>query len=39
MSKVKELTFTSYLRMSFYLLIAYTIGYCGAYLAGDFISL
>jgi len=39
MSKVKELTFTSYLRMSFYLLIAYTIGYFGAYLAGDFISL
>jgi len=37
MSKVKELTFTSYLRMSLYLLIAYTIGYCGAYLAGSFI--
>lgn len=39
MSKVKELTFMSYLRMSFYLLIAYTIGYCGAYFAGGFISL
>ena len=37
MSKVKELTFTSYLRMSLYLLIAYTIGYYGAYLAGSFI--
>lgn len=37
MSKVKELTFTSYLRMSLYLLVAYTIGYYGAYLAGSFI--
>jgi len=34
MSKIKELTFVSYLKMSFYLLIAYTIGYFGAYLAG-----
>lgn len=38
MSKVKELTFMSYLRMSLYLLIAYTIGYCGAYIAGGFIT-
>lgn len=37
MSKVKELTFMSYLRMSGYLLVAYTIGYAGAYLAGQFI--
>ncbi len=37
MSKVKELTFTSYLKMSLYLLVAYTIGYYGAYLAGSFI--
>lgn len=37
MSKVKELTFTSYLKMSLYLLIAYTIGYYGAYLSGSFI--
>ncbi|MBU2967896.1 sodium:proton antiporter NhaD [Pseudoalteromonas sp. C2R02] len=34
MSKIKELTFLSYLKMSFYLLIAYTVGYTGAYLAG-----
>ncbi|HEA15889.1 MAG TPA: sodium:proton antiporter [Pseudoalteromonas prydzensis] len=37
MSKVKALTFMSYLRMSVYLLIAYTIGYIGSYLAGSFI--
>ena len=37
MSKVKALTFMSYLRMSGYLLIAYTIGYIGSYLAGSFI--
>ncbi|MBB1294456.1 sodium:proton antiporter NhaD [Pseudoalteromonas sp. SR44-5] len=37
MSKVKALTFMSYLRMSVYLLIAYTIGYMGSYLAGSFI--
>lgn len=37
MSKVKALTFMSYLRMSVYLLIAYTIGYMGLYLAGSFI--
>ena len=36
MSKIKELTFLSYLKMSFYLLVAYTIGYSGAYLAGFF---
>ncbi|MBE0363365.1 hypothetical protein PULV_a3562 [Pseudoalteromonas ulvae UL12] len=34
MSKVKELTFVSYLRQSVYLLIAYTIGYVGSYFAG-----
>jgi Na+/H+ antiporter NhaD/arsenite permease-like protein len=34
MSKIKELTFLTYLKMSFYLLIAYTVGYTGAYLAG-----
>ena len=34
MSKIKELTFLSYLKMSFHLLIAYTVGYTGAYLAG-----
>ncbi|MGB0836193.1 MAG: sodium:proton antiporter NhaD [Psychrobium sp.] len=39
MSKVKELTFMSYLRMSLYLLVAYTVGYYGAYLAGNFIAL
>lgn len=37
MSKVKALTFMSYLRMSVYLLIAYTIGYIGSYVAGSFI--
>ncbi|CAM4330108.1 sodium:proton antiporter NhaD [Pseudoalteromonas ostreae] len=37
MSKVKALTFMSYLRMSVYLLIAYTVGYMGSYLAGSFI--
>ncbi|ALU42256.1 sodium:proton antiporter NhaD [Pseudoalteromonas rubra] len=37
MSKVKALTFTSYLRMSLYLLIAYTAGYAGAYFMGQFI--
>ncbi|MFC0117183.1 sodium:proton antiporter NhaD [Pseudoalteromonas xiamenensis] len=37
MSKVKDLTFMSYLRMSGYLLIAYTIGYTGAFFAGQFI--
>ncbi|MCO7188462.1 MULTISPECIES: sodium:proton antiporter NhaD [unclassified Pseudoalteromonas] len=37
MSKVKALTFTSYLRMSLYLLIAYTAGYAGAFFMGQFI--
>lgn len=37
MSKVKALTFMSYLRMSVYLLIAYTVGYLGSYVAGSFI--
>ncbi|KTF18521.1 sodium:proton antiporter NhaD [Pseudoalteromonas sp. H105] len=37
MSKVKALTFMSYLRMSLYLLIAYTVGYIGSYIAGGFI--
>lgn len=37
MSKVKALTFMSYLRMSLYLLIAYTLGYMGSYVAGSFI--
>ena len=39
MSKVKGLTFMSYLKMSFYLLIAYTVGYCGAIAAGYWITL
>ncbi|MAD89520.1 MAG: sodium:proton antiporter, partial [Pseudoalteromonas sp.] len=34
MNKVKALTFVSYLRMFFYLLIAYSVGYVGAYYAG-----
>ncbi|WP_404339573.1 sodium:proton antiporter NhaD [Pseudoalteromonas mariniglutinosa] len=37
MSKVKALTFMSYLRMSLYLLIAYTSGYYGSYLVGGLI--
>ncbi len=37
MSKVKALTFMSYLKMSLYLLIAYTAGYYGSHLAGSFI--
>ncbi|GAA5190598.1 sodium:proton antiporter NhaD [Ferrimonas gelatinilytica] len=37
MSKVKELTFLSYLRMGLYLLIAYSFGYLGAYWAGGLI--
>ncbi|WP_018693313.1 sodium:proton antiporter NhaD [Algicola sagamiensis] len=37
MSKVKELTFISYLRMSVYLLIAYTVGYGGSYMMGHFV--
>ena len=39
MSKVKELTFGSYLRMSVYLLIAYSIGYAGANIVGYAIPL
>jgi Na+/H+ antiporter NhaD/arsenite permease-like protein len=38
MSKVKALTFMSYLKMSVYLLIAYTVGYYGSHLAGSLIS-
>lgn len=34
MSKVEELTFTSYLRFSLYLFIAFTIGYCGVLAMG-----
>ena len=35
MNKVKALTFVSYLNMFVYLLIAYTVGYIGAYYAGS----
>ncbi|MBY6187604.1 sodium:proton antiporter NhaD [Marinobacter hydrocarbonoclasticus] len=38
MSKVKALTFISYLRMSLYLLIAYSFGYLGSYWAGGLIG-
>ncbi|MCF2858626.1 sodium:proton antiporter NhaD [Pseudoalteromonas sp. SMS1] len=37
MSKVKALTFTSYLKMSLYLLVAYTIGYAGSFYMGQMI--
>jgi hypothetical protein len=37
MSKVKELTFMSYLRLSLYLLVSYTVGYAGAYYMGGFV--
>ena len=37
MSKVKELTFASYLRLSLYLLVCYTFGYAGSYFMGSFI--
>lgn len=37
MSKVKELTFMSYLRLSLYLLVSYTVGYGGAYYMGGFV--
>ncbi|ESP93342.1 MULTISPECIES: sodium:proton antiporter NhaD [Pseudoalteromonas] len=37
MSKVKALTFMSYLKMALYLLIAYTIGYAGSYYMGQLI--
>ena len=35
MSKVKELSFMSYLRNVFYLIIAYTVGYIGVYFAAN----
>jgi len=35
MSKIKELNFISYLRNSFYLIIAYTVGYIGVYFAAN----
>ncbi|MBS3796879.1 sodium:proton antiporter NhaD [Pseudoalteromonas sp. BDTF-M6] len=37
MSKVRDLTFGSYLRNSFYLLIAYSVGYVGAFYMGSFV--
>lgn len=37
MSKVKELNFMSYLRNTLYLIIAYTVGYGGVYLASSWI--
>ncbi|WP_063379011.1 sodium:proton antiporter NhaD [Pseudoalteromonas luteoviolacea] len=37
MSKVKALTFMSYLKMALYLLIAYTIGYGGSFYMGQLI--
>ncbi|MBH87242.1 sodium:proton antiporter NhaD [Marinobacter sp. V034] len=37
MSKIDGLTFGSYLRYSFFLLIAYTLGYAGVYVVGNFI--
>ncbi|KZN57147.1 sodium:proton antiporter [Pseudoalteromonas luteoviolacea CPMOR-2] len=37
MSKVKALTFTSYLKMALYLLVAYTIGYAGSFYMGQMI--
>ena len=37
MSKVKALTFMSYLRLSLHLLICYTVGYAGSYYMGSFI--
>lgn len=37
MSKVKELTFMSYLRNVLYLLLAYTLGYAGSFLVGSFV--
>lgn len=38
MSKVKELTFGSYFKMAGYLLFAYSLGYAGVYLFGQFAS-
>lgn len=37
MSKIDGLTFGSYLRYSFFLLVAYTLGYAGVYVVGNFI--
>ncbi|MBQ4877309.1 sodium:proton antiporter NhaD [Pseudoalteromonas luteoviolacea] len=37
MSKVKALTFMSYLKMVLYLLVAYSIGYAGSFYMGQFI--
>ena len=37
MSKIDGLSFGSYLRYSFFLLIAYTLGYAGVYVVGNFI--
>lgn len=34
MSKVKEITFISFMRYSLYILIAYTVGFAGSYLVG-----
>ena len=36
MSKLKELTFGTYLKMGGYLLFCYTLGYAGVYLFGQF---
>lgn len=38
MSKVKELTFFSYIKMAGYLFVAYSLGYVGAYSVGAFVS-
>jgi Na+/H+ antiporter NhaD/arsenite permease-like protein len=38
MSKVKELTFGSYFKMAGYLLFAYSLGYAGVYMFGQFAS-
>jgi len=38
MSKLKELTFGSYLKMSGHLLLCYSIGYAGVYFMGQFAS-
>ncbi len=37
MSKIKELTFGSYLKMGGYLLVCYSLGYVGVYFAGQFV--
>jgi Na+/H+ antiporter NhaD/arsenite permease-like protein len=38
MSKLKELTFGSYLKMAGHLLLCYSIGYAGVYFMGQFAS-